>query len=146
MLKYHVNYQKGYQLYGKYIGNWGDREVVYSFEAVNGNKVVNKIVLGESKELHLETKVSSTRLHENTSYDMASIRLRVLNQNNVQTYYYNEPFELSVEGPIELVGPNLVSFKGGMSGTYIKTLHKKGKAKLIIKTPFETKTIDFVVE
>ena len=146
MLKYHVNYQKGYELYGKYIGNWGDREVVYSFEAVEGDKVVNKLVLGESKQLHLEAKVSSTTLHENTTYDMAAIRLKVLNQNNIQTYYYNEPFELSVKGPIELVGPSVVSFKGGMSGTYIKSLHKKGKAKLIIKTTFETKTIDFVVE
>ena len=146
MIRYHVNYQVGYQLFGKYIGNWGDREVVYSFEAIKDDKVVNYLQLGESKVLHLETKVSSNVLHENTTYDMASIRLRVLNQNNIQAYYYNEPFELSVEGPIELVGPSIVSFKGGMSGTYIKTTHRLGKAKLIIKTPFETKVIEFEVK
>ena len=67
-------------------------------------------------------------------------------QNNNLAHYYQEGFEIKAEGPIEIVGPSILSFKGGMTGTIIKTTHKTGKAKLIIKTQFETKEIEFNIE
>ncbi len=41
----HITFQKGYELYGKYIGNWGSKEIVYTFEAVKDNKVFKTINL-----------------------------------------------------------------------------------------------------
>lgn len=46
--------------------------------------------------------------------------------------FFNDPICLSVEGPVELIGPDIVSLFGGMGGTYIKTTGKTGKAKLTI--------------
>ena len=146
VLFHHISFEKGYQLYGKYIGGWGDKETIYSFEGIKGGKVVNKLTLGDAKSIHLETTVSHTNLHEDKSYDVASIRLRVLDQNNNLAKYYQEGLTVDVEGPIEVIGPKVLSFKGGMWGTYIKTLHKTGKAKLIIKTLFETKEIEFEIK
>ena len=85
-------------------------------------------------------------MHEENSYDARLIRIKVLDQNNNLAHYYQEGFEIKAEGPIEIVGPTILSFKGGMTGTIIKTTHQAGKAKLIIKTQFETKEIEFNIE
>ena len=43
--------------------------------------------------------------------------------------------ELAVEGPIELIGPKIIPLRGGMSGTYVKTVGREGKATLTISNP-----------
>ena len=141
-----ITFEKGYELYGKYIGGWGDKETIYSFEAIKNGKVVNTLTLGDSKKLHLEVTISKTELTEEESYDASSVRIRVLDQNNNLAQYYQEAFEVEAQGPIEIIGPKLLSFKGGMLGTYVKTTHQKGKAKLLIKTQFETKEIEFIIK
>ncbi len=146
VLFHHITYEKGYQLYGKYIGGWGDTETIFSVEAYKGDKLVKSVTLGDPKTLHLDVNVTDTNLHEENSYDARLIRIKVLDQNNNLAHYYQEGFEVKAEGPIEIVGPSILSFKGGMTGTIIKTTHKTGKAKLIIKTQFETKEIEFNIE
>ncbi len=146
ILFHHVTYELGYELYGKYIGGWGDKETIYSFEAIKDNKVVKKVTLGDAKKLHIDARPFRTTLSEKSTYDAVSIRIRVLDQNNNQALYYQEPFTLSTSGPIKIIGPSLLSFKGGMLGTYIRTTGIKGKASLSIKTEFEEKTIDFEVK
>lgn len=138
--------QKGYELYGKYIGNWGSKDTTYRFEAIKDNIVVKTINLSSVTKLDLDVKVSSSILKEDTTYDVSSIRLMVVDQNNNHVPYYQEPIELKVEGPLELIGPSVISFKGGMSGTYVKTIGKKGKAKLIIKTQFVEKIVNFEIK
>ncbi len=146
VLFHHVTFEKGYELYGKYIGGWGDKETIYKIEAIKNNKVIKTLCLGDSKSIHLDVKIFNHILHEENTYDARSIRLKVLDQNDNLAQYYQEAFELSSTGPIEIIGPKLLSFKGGMCGTYIKTKHEKGTAKLIIKTQFETKEIEFEIK
>ena len=43
-------------------------------------------------------------------------------------YFYNDPVSVKVEGPVELIGPKILPVRGGMSGVYIKTIGKEGKA------------------
>ena len=47
-------------------------------------------------------------------------------------HFCNEPLSLSVDGPIALIGSSLISLKGGMGGTYIKTTGTAGMATLTI--------------
>ena len=98
--------------------------MIYKNSEYKYGKVINKLNLGDAKTLHLEVKVSNYTLHEESTYDAASIRLRVLDQNNNLAQYYQEAFVVKTEGPIEVIGPKVLSFKGGLWGTYIKTTHK----------------------
>lgn len=120
-------------LYNRYIGDWGGTSTVYKFEAIKDGKSVKTIVKEPMTKMHLEAVADHTGLKEDHTYDVAAIRIRALDENSNQLYFYNEPVIFETEGPIEVIGPKIVSLKGGMCGTYIKTTGKEGKAALIIK-------------
>ena len=69
------------------------------------------------------------------SYDVAAVRIQMLDENDNLLNFCNEPLSLSVEGPIALIGDSLISLKGGMAGTYVKTVGKPGMAFLTIHSP-----------
>ena len=135
------------RLYEKYIGNWGGKRPEFKFIGyINGKEVVS-VVKGAYEEKHLEVLVDKAELIELGTYDIASIRLRMLNQFNQLMRYYQEPLVLKVEGAIELIGPKVISLKGGMGGTYIKTMGKEGKGRLtIFENDKAIKHIDFSVK
>lgn len=146
MLFHGVNYEMGYKLYGKYIGNWGSKEVTYTVEGYRNGKLFKTINLSRTKQLHLDVNVSNSTLVEDHTYDVSLIRISACDQNNNILPYYNEPIRLEVEGPIEIIGPSLLSFKGGYIGTYVRTVGKKGKATLKVISDIETKEISFIVK
>ena len=146
MLRYHMKFEDGYQLYGKYIGNWGDKATVWRFDAVNGDKVISSVTKSPAQHLHLEAVPSSTELLEGDSYDMASVRLRVRDENGNIASYAQLPVSFAVEGPIEIAGPSLSTLEGGMGGLYIRTTGLSGSASLTVSSS-ETApiTIQFII-
>ena len=50
---------------------------------------------------------------------------------------------LTLEGPAELVGPDVVAAEGGMTGTYVKTIGQAGEARLTISTD-QTEDVTFI--
>ena len=52
-------------------------------------------------------------LKEEETYDVATVRIRVVDQNMNLLNYCNEPLRLVTEGPIKLIGPDNISLKGG---------------------------------
>ena len=133
-------------LYTKYVGNWGETATVYRFEAIKDGKVVKTVVKQPMKNLQLETKVSHTTLREGNTYDMAAIRIRAVDENGNIMPYFQEPICIEVEGPVEIIGGNVISLKGGMGGLYVKTTGTRGKAKVRLVNPqVETIEIDFEI-
>ena len=98
-------------------------------------------------KLSLEIEVSHTNLHEGASYDVSVVRIRAIDENGNLLPYSNEAIKLTVEGPIELIGPDMISLRGGMSGFYVKTTGEKGKAKVNIYCPrVEDQTVEFEID
>ncbi len=122
-------------LYTKYIGDWGGSATEYKFEALKDGKVVKTVIKTTMDKPSLAVEVSSHVLEEKNSYDVAAIRIRAVDENENTLYYCGEPLKLSVEGPIELMGPEIVPLRGGMTGTYVKTTGEKGGAVLTISNP-----------
>ena len=134
MLRYKLTYQDAYALYGKYIGNWGGEATVWRFDAIDGDQVVASVTCCPSSKLHLEVTASSAVLEEKQSYDMAAIRIRVLDENGNIAPYAQLSVKLTLEGKAELVGPDVVTAEGGMTGTYIRTIGQTGTATLTVST------------
>jgi beta-galactosidase len=65
---------------------------------------------------------------------MAAVRIRVLDQYGNPAPYAQLPVKLQLEGEAQLVGPDTVTAEGGMTGTYIMTTGKPGKALLTVST------------
>ena len=132
---YHMKPEELVSLYTKYIGNWGETATEYRFEAIKDGQVVKTLLKKPMKSLCLEIKVSHTMLVEKNTYDVAAIRLRAIDDNDNLAPYYQEGLKVEVEGPIALIGPDVISLKGGMGGLYVKTIGETGTGKLRISNP-----------
>ncbi len=149
MVRYGMKYEDALALYGKYVGNWGGDATLWRLDAEKDGEVVASCTLGPSAKLHLEVTPSHTSLKEGAAYDMAAVRIRVLDEFGNPAPYAQLPVILTLEGNAQLVGPNIVTAQGGMTGTYVKTTGIPGTAKLTISTPQTqsvTITFDISVE
>ncbi len=129
---YRMTMEQANQLYGKYVGNWGGDAVTYRFDALKGGEVVKSITKETVREIRLTAECYKTDLVENETYDVAAVRIIAEDQNGNHIPYFNEPVLLRADGPVKIIGPSAISLKGGMGGTYIKTIGEEGEAVLHI--------------
>ena len=122
-------------LYGKYVENWGAKSSVYRFDAIVNGEVVKTVTKTPMHKMSLATEVSHTDLHEGDSYDVAAVRIRAVDENGNLLTYSNEAIKVTLEGPIEIIGPDIFALRGGMAGFYVKTTGEKGAAKVKISCP-----------
>jgi len=135
MFRYKMKYSDAADLYGKYVGNWGGDAVVWRFDAVKDGETVCSRTLTPSAELHIDARPSTTELTEGDTYDMAAVRIRILDRNGNVAHYAQLPVSFSTEGDIELTGPCAAAAEGGMTGTYVRTVGRAGSGTLTISVP-----------
>ncbi len=116
-----VSVKKLWELYGKYVTNWGSSSVQYKFEAVRDGKVVATCIKTASSDVFVKATAKRTLLVEDESYDLASVNLCACDQCGNLKPYCQEAVSLRTEGAIELVGPSVLSLKGGMAAAYVKS-------------------------
>ena len=147
MVRYKMKFSDGVDLYGKYVGNWGGAATRWRFDAQSGGKLVQSVTLCPSEKLHLEVLASAGTLAEGDTYDMAAVRVRILDENGNPAPYAQLPLQYTLEGAARLVGPGIQTAEGGMGGTYLRTVGKTGKAKLTVSAPgCESVSIDFEIK
>ena len=134
MVRYRMSMQDGVDLYGKYVGNWGGEATRWRFAAKKQGVTVAERTCCPGKTLRLEVKVSQTALTEGDRYDMAAVRIRLLDEYDNPAVYAQLPVHLRAEGQIALVGPDTVTAEGGMCGCYVKTTGLTGRGSLLIRT------------
>ncbi len=134
VVKYHMNPADAVPLYQKYIGNWGGESTEYRFDAVVNGEVVKSRTVAPMSKAKLDVKLSQDRLTEKDTYDVMSLRVKVLDEFGNLLPFYNEPLMVSVDGPAELIGPKVSSIRGGMSGIYIKSKGESGKVTITLRT------------
>ena len=146
MAKYGMKYEDAVALYGKYVGNWGGEATLWRFDAEKDGMVVKSVTCCPSARLRLEVIPSHRELQEGDTYDMAAVRIRILDEFGNIAPYAQLPVLLMVDGPAELVGPRAVTAEGGMCGTYIRTTGKTGTVRLTVSTTqTEAVTVEFRV-
>lgn len=145
--RYHMSVNDAVQLYNKYIGDWGSTSTEYTFEAIKNDEVVKTLSIKPMSRVCLSAKADHNVLKEGNSYDVAAVRICAMDENSNVLRFCNDPVIFSVEGPIELIGPDIASLSGGMGGTYIRTTGKSGAARLKIEMPSGEQTVvEFTVE
>ncbi|MBQ1487688.1 MAG: glycoside hydrolase family 2 protein [Lachnospiraceae bacterium] len=132
MTFHHMKMTDAVELYNKYIGDWGGESVTYRFEAIKEGKIVKTLTIAPMTKVLYEVELDRSVLKEIESYDVACVRIRAMDENGNTLYYYNDPVQLKLSGPAELIGPEIVGMQGGMCGTYVKSIGKTGKATLTV--------------
>ena len=132
MLLKGFKFSDGVELYGKYVGNWGGEATKWCFDAVRDGSIVGSVTRSPGQRAKLEFRVSKTLLREGDTYDAAAVRIRAVDEYGNLAPYWQEPVIFKCSGPIELIGPEVISLKGGSGGCYVKSCGKSGAAKLSI--------------
>ncbi|MCM1290079.1 MAG: hypothetical protein NC132_06270 [Corallococcus sp.] len=129
-------------LYGKYESNWGSAASALTLKAYKNGDLIAEKTVGSACEWHLDVRVSHTALTEKTTYDVAAVNFVALDQNGNVAPYICKTVHLHTEGTVQLIGPADVALYGGMGGTFVKSVGKKGKGKLFV----DGIAVDFIVE
>ncbi len=132
MTVHRMKLSDAFDLYGKYIGNWGGTATVYRFEAIKNGQVVKAVEKSPMKAKQLKVTCSHTELVEKTTYDVAAVRFKMESEKGNLLPFNQDIVTLSTEGPVKVIGPKTVALRGGMGGTYVKSTGVPGEAKLII--------------
>ena len=135
MLIYGMKYNDIVDLYTKYAGDWGGNSTIYRFDAIVDGRVVKSVTKAPMTAAYLDVTPYKTTLVEDTSYDVGAVRISALDENGNTLVFSSEPVTLSTEGPIEVIGPKVISLRGGMAGTYVRTLGQAGEATLTLSSP-----------
>ena len=122
------------QLYAKYIGNWGNISTKWRIDAVKDGSVVKSVTCAPGNRLHIEATATRTELIEGSCYDMALVRIRLLDENDTLATYAQIPIAFAAEGVVDVVGPMVATAEGGMCGTYVRTTGWDGDGRIIIYT------------
>ncbi|MDD5902497.1 MAG: glycoside hydrolase family 2 TIM barrel-domain containing protein [Oscillospiraceae bacterium] len=125
-----LRFSYGVELYGKYVSNWGGEATEWRFDAIKDGKVVKSVTKKPGRQAYIEVEVSHTRLVESDTYDVAAVRIRATDEYGNPAVYYQEPVCLSCSDNISIIGPDIISLKGGCGGTYVKTKGVSGHAEL----------------
>lgn len=119
-------------------GNWGDKSKGFRIEGIIGDKVVKELVIQKFEQLMFKVKSDTSELKEGKSYDVASVRIEATNQAGNHLFYFNEALRIEVSGEVELIGPKLITLKGGFGGFYVKS---KGKGSGNVKIYYNEEVI-----
>ena len=119
--------------WNKYVGTWGGKAKTFLFKGYKNGELVKTVELGPSISFDLKATCSKTDLINEETYDTTSIRIQHVDNHGMICSYSNRVINISVSGPIELVGPSSQALVGGQLRIYIKSKQEKGEAKVIIK-------------
>ena len=146
MARHGMTFEEAYQLYGKYIGNWGDAAIEYRFDAVKDGVVVKSVRKAPVKERRLRAEAGSVRLREGETYDATLVRIAMTDQNDNVLAFYNGALRITAEGPIALIGAEHNMLRGGLGGVIVRTTGETGRAALTVEAEGTAPvTVDFTV-
>lgn len=125
----------------------GEESTRWRFEAMVHGKCVKTVTRSVSAKLHLEVRPTDQRLHIGDTYDMAALRIRILDENDTVASYAQLPVSFAADGNVALLGPDTATAEGGMCGTYVRTTGRPGPGILVVSAPgLESVTVEFAVD
>jgi beta-galactosidase len=127
-------------------GTWGFEWKQGVFRGYVDGKLVKTVTLpGNPVPTTLDIAPDSTELRAGEK-DSVRVILRVLDQCGNVLPFFEEPVALTLEGDGQIVGPSLLSFKGGATGFWIEAGETRGTLTLEVSCgPFQGQTVTFTV-
>ena len=125
--------EQGVDLYNRYVASWGGQVARWRFEAVKNGQVVASTVRCPGDTLALEVCADTDTLTDGPSWDMATVRIRAVDEYGAVRTWCSRSLSLRAEGAVELIGPASVPLSGGMAGCYLRTRGEAGSGRLTIE-------------
>lgn len=116
----------------RYMGTWGGEAAEWKFQALRKDQEICAVTISPVEEIHLEGVCDTEELLDGDTWDMATVRLRAVDQNGNQVHYANDVLHFAAEGCVEVHGPSFTALEGGMSGCYVRTRGEAGTGTLTV--------------
>lgn len=142
MFKNKLTIDQAAKLYETYVGKWGLESLTYKFEGVKDDVVVLTQYKGSCHKNDLVVEQDDTILSETETYETTRLIVKHVDEFGSDLLYSNEVITVSVDGPLELIGPSNLALIGGSVGLFFKTNGIKGNATITISSKrFENKVV-----
>ncbi len=131
--------EETYQLFGKYVSNWGSHPTPYTFIGYIDEEKVIQITKGPQYIDHIDISLTSNVMHTKRSYDVIKVTLEAIGNLNNRCEFAFDSFYVKTSDNIKVIGDDIFSLNSGIRSFYIKSLEKVGKGKIeIISSRFGT--------
>lgn len=122
---------EAWQLYGKYVANWGSKAFTYhlkgNYKGINIDKT-----FGPYMNKNYNIAVSKEEIIIDETYDVSKISITATDEFGNFMPYCFDSFKVSVSGEGELIGDSFISLIGGKRSFWIKGI-KEGNAQIMIE-------------
>ena len=127
--------EEAYQLFGKYVSNWGSHPTPYTFVGYIDNQKVIETTKGNQHFDYINVEMSSNTMHTKRSYDVVKITLEMIGNLGNRCEFAFDSFLVKTSPNIKVIGDDIFSLNSGIRSFYIKSLEKTGKGKIEIISP-----------
>ena len=136
-----------YRIVTKYFANWGDEQVTYRFDGYKDGELVKSVTRTAVTGVELRVKADSLSLTEDKTWDTTRVEVTARDTNGNRLPFANHVIKVSVEGPLQVIGPEEFALIGGARAFWLKTVGKSGKAVVTVTgADLGTETLTLTVE
>ena len=145
-VKYKLTWDDLIDIWNTHIATWGGYAKTFKYVGYKDDKEVISRTIAPYLKFHYQFNYKRDYLLNEDSYDVLPIRVSLRDEFGALMNYAERSFTIETKGPIKLIGPKIQSLIGGQITVYIRSLHEKGKGKVIITFPGEVKEIELEVK
>jgi beta-galactosidase len=121
-----------WQMYGKYIANWGSKSVSYTFKGLINNQEVISKTKGNDFSFIINVHADSNHLIIGKTYDVTRITVEAKNEHDHRLTFASNAFLIETDDLLEVIGDQNVSLIGGIRSFWVKTRQLTGQSKITI--------------
>jgi len=134
-------------LYYKYATLWGSSANVYQIKCFKDGREIGSKSFGPAKEKRLYVESSHESLLNARTYDVAVVRLSLVDEYGTVLPYADDVVKVSLKGPVALLGPSEFALTGGRSALFVRSLRTASptEAEVDIKVGDLAKKVRFRV-
>lgn len=137
MKSYKMGLPEVIRLYETYVGCWDVKDKVWTFMGYSNDRMVCTKEFRSANRSSIELQADTDTLYvKKETYDVVRLTVRAVSEYGITLNYASDPLMITCEGPIRLIGPDLISLNAGNAGIYIRTIGLTGRATVKIASPF----------
>ena len=128
------------KLYFKYANS----NYTYKFCGYKDENLVKTVIKENVKEVKYVVALDKEELTVASTYDVARVVVKKIDQNNNVLTYAADPIMINVSGGIDLIGPKELSLQGGMIAFWVKSNKNKnqGRIEVCVNNNIITKNLE----
>ena len=109
---------------------------------INGEEAASDAIQtpGKPSEINIEFDLSGRKFEKNK--DIIFIYTSIIDQNGTVVHSYNNPVQLSIEGPGSLIGENPINAEVGRATILLQSKDESGEIKVTAKTKFNEQSLN----